>query len=575
MKKVYLLVIALLATLWASATIVQGTIGNGSYTSWDNTTSTQYGIDFNNDGTLEFKLAENATYLEFNWVNGGTNIWVVGNVNQGDWDVPQVLANGTSIGSNGNWEAQGDCSLAGWGETPNIPVGQNVFIGFRIKLSDGTHYGWGKVSISGSGYEYTANWQGVYYETTPNTPISAGSTGGGVTPTTYTIAVSANPAAAGTVYGGGSYEQGASVTVSATANTGYTFTNWTENGSVVSTNANYTFSATANRTLVANFQENSTPSDTYTVITYANPSNGGYTIGEWDDVHGTFVQFPAGSVVTLEAVAYTGYTFTSWTENTADGAVVSTSAVYTFTINSNRVLYANFTYGGSENTVSINATANPTDGGTIQGAGNYEYGSFVTLTATANPGYTFVNWTENGVTYSNSPTYTFSAFYNRNLVANFESNSTPSTYTITATFGEHGNISPAGTQTYAAGQTAYYMINPDNGYEIDELRIDNAVVDRTTFYVFENIVANHTIHATFRMMTAIEENVENSLMISSDNLLVTVRYEEGANVAIYDINGRMIASETLNGGESRFAMPSAGMYIVRVDAQVRKIVVTE
>ena len=59
------------------------------------------------------------------------------------------------------------------------------------------------------------------------------------------------------------------------------------------------------------------------------------------------------------------------------------------------------------------------------------------------------------------------------------------------------------------------------------------------------------------------------------DLLVTVRGEDGANVAIYDINGRMVASEKLNGTESRFAMPSAGLYIVRVGAQTRKIVVTE
>ena len=56
---------------------------------------------------------------------------------------------------------------------------------------------------------------------------------------------------------------------------------------------------------------------------------------------------------------------------------------------------------------------------------------------------------------------------------------------------------------------------------------------------------------------------------------MTVRCEDGANVAIYDINGRMIASEKLNGDESIFEMPSPGLYIVRVGAQVRKIVVTE
>ena len=70
---------------------------------------------------------------------------------------------------------------------------------------------------------------------------------------TYTISVSANPSNGGSVTGGGSYQQGQSCTVSATAYSNYTFTNWTENGNVVSTNASYQFDVTANRTLVANF----------------------------------------------------------------------------------------------------------------------------------------------------------------------------------------------------------------------------------------------------------------------------------------------------------------------------------
>ena len=76
----------------------------------------------------------------------------------------------------------------------------------------------------------------------------------GGAPQTYTITVSASPTNGGTVTGGGSYNQGQSCTVSATANSGYTFTNWTENGTVVSSQANYTFTVKGNRTMVANFQ---------------------------------------------------------------------------------------------------------------------------------------------------------------------------------------------------------------------------------------------------------------------------------------------------------------------------------
>ncbi|MGI6413064.1 MAG: S-layer homology domain-containing protein [Syntrophomonadaceae bacterium] len=69
----------------------------------------------------------------------------------------------------------------------------------------------------------------------------------------YTINLSANPAAGGTVEGGGVIDSGTKITVKATPNPGYRFVNWTEGGTEVSTNANYTFIVNANRTLVANF----------------------------------------------------------------------------------------------------------------------------------------------------------------------------------------------------------------------------------------------------------------------------------------------------------------------------------
>ncbi len=70
---------------------------------------------------------------------------------------------------------------------------------------------------------------------------------------TYTISATANPSNGGTVTGGGTYNQDATCTLTATANIGYSFVNWTENGDVVSTNASYSFTVAGNRSLVANF----------------------------------------------------------------------------------------------------------------------------------------------------------------------------------------------------------------------------------------------------------------------------------------------------------------------------------
>ena len=142
----------------------------------------------------------------------------------------------------------------------------------------------------------------------------------------FTVSVSTNPTDGGTVTGGDTYKQGVQCTVSAEANTGYNFINWTENGNVVSTNASYTFIVNNNRTLVANFQMQS-----YTISVSANPTNGGTVIGA-----GTYNY---GESCSLHATAANGYPFINWTEN---GSVVSTNATYTFTVNADRSLVANF-----------------------------------------------------------------------------------------------------------------------------------------------------------------------------------------------------------------------------------------
>jgi len=69
----------------------------------------------------------------------------------------------------------------------------------------------------------------------------------------FNIAVSSSSSQAGTVSGGGEYQFGETCTVTATPNLGYSFNGWTENGVVVSTESTYSFSAVADRNLVADF----------------------------------------------------------------------------------------------------------------------------------------------------------------------------------------------------------------------------------------------------------------------------------------------------------------------------------
>lgn len=89
---------------------------------------------------------------------------------------------------------------------------------------------------------------------------------------------------------------------------------------------------------------------------------------------------------------------------------------------------------------TVTLISNPTNGGTVTGAGTYNENSSVTVTATPNTGFTFYNWTKSGAVVSTNPSYTFSVTQDVTLVANFRSNNanlnslTVSSGTLTPTF---------------------------------------------------------------------------------------------------------------------------------------------
>lgn len=70
----------------------------------------------------------------------------------------------------------------------------------------------------------------------------------------YTITVSANPTAGGTVAGGGTYRGGKTCTLTATANAGYVFDGWYEGSTKVSSDTNYSFIVSSNRTITGKFE---------------------------------------------------------------------------------------------------------------------------------------------------------------------------------------------------------------------------------------------------------------------------------------------------------------------------------
>lgn len=177
--------------------------------------------------------------------------------------------------------------------------------------------------------------------------------------TAKTIALSASPAEGGTVTGGGTKYTNNQVTVTAAPNAGYTFVNWTENGTPVSTSPAYTFMVSGDRSLAANFTINQ-----YNITVTSSPAQGGTSTG------GGLYNY--GSPVTLQAAPAAGWVFVNWSEN---GNIVASSAAYTFTVTEARSLTANYFWPSQLSVDQEIITAGPGAGTAIINVSNTGGGS--------------------------------------------------------------------------------------------------------------------------------------------------------------------------------------------------------
>jgi alpha-tubulin suppressor-like RCC1 family protein len=254
---------------------------------------------------------------------------------------------------------------------------------------------------------------------------------------TYAISLTADPREGGSLSGSGTYRRGESVTITVRVNPGYTFANWTEDGETAGTETNLSFLAVRDRHLVANFtvRDQAPPEETpedpeiFEIKLQASPGEGGKVSGGGS--------FASGTEITVKAEQAEGYTFINWTENDKP---VSENAGYSFPVEKNRLLTANFKADEEEpgpEFYQITLNSIPEEGGAVEGAGSYEEGTEVAIRATAAEGYRFKAWIEliskkelsgrgqvttvTETVVSEKAEYSFTAERDRRLIATFQS----------------------------------------------------------------------------------------------------------------------------------------------------------
>ncbi|MDE7101906.1 MAG: fibronectin type III domain-containing protein, partial [Bacteroidales bacterium] len=218
---------------------------------------------------------------------------------------------------------------------------------------------------------------------------------------TYTITVTTE-GTGGTVSGTGSYEEGADVTVTATAAENHYFVEWQdEEGSTLSTDETYTFKAEGDATVKAVFSED----DKYTVTLQRSPSSAAGTVSG----AGSYFE---NDQVTITATPNKGYRFLHWLKK--DGTQVTDNPYIFNALGRDMVFTAVF-----EALCEIKTSVEPAGSATVKGAGTYEVGDEVKLTATVDDNYVFVEWRDatSGMTLSTANPYTFTASTSKNIKA--------------------------------------------------------------------------------------------------------------------------------------------------------------
>ncbi|MFV0479204.1 MAG: InlB B-repeat-containing protein [Anaerorhabdus sp.] len=143
-------------------------------------------------------------------------------------------------------------------------------------------------------------------------------------------------------------------------------------------------------------------------------------------------------------------------------------------------------------------------GGTVTPLGDtiVDYDNRFTVYFKPNTGYVLDTVTVNGalaLTSASTNSYTISISRNTTIVVTYRKNDTETekNYTIAASAGNGGSITPSGNATVKSGGSQTYTITPNTGYIIDKLLVDGSAVSATSSYSFKNVTANHTISVTF------------------------------------------------------------------------------
>ena len=286
----------------------------------------------------------------------------------------------------------------------------------------------------------------------------------------------------------------------------------------------------------------------YTLHVAAPPFETVYDSDPQPDAKPITIQSVGNTDATIETVSVSGDAFTI---GGGGDTVEAGKAIDTWTIQPKAGLSAGthtatitVTYNNSLTaTVEISFTVEATyrltvvlDGGDGKdGSGSYVAGTQVALDAGSRPHYRFAGWTtSDGGTFTDASasatTFTMPS-KDVTVKANWTycGSSGTHSYTIKATAGENGMISPSDTVKVRKGSHQTFTITPHNGYTVSDVKVDGQSIGAVTTYTFENVKKSHTIEAFF------EKAADHSQGDRFEDVVSGSYYEEAVKWAVQNV----------------------------------------
>ncbi len=351
----------------------------------------------------------------------------------------------------------------------------------------------------------------------------------------FTITASAGPNGTISPSGAVTVSAGASQSFTASPSTGYHMDSLIVDGANQGAVGSFTFTnVVANHTIRAVFRINQ-----YVISSSAGPNGSISPSGAVTVNHGSNQSF----TVTPNANYHTD-------SLVVDGVNQGSLASYTFTnVTAAHTIRAVFAI----NQFTITASAGPNGTISPSGAVTVSAGASQSFTASPSTGYHMDSLIVDGANQGAVGSFTFTnVTASHTIRAVFAINS----YTITATAGANGTISPSGTVNVTFGGSQSFTISPSATYRVDSVIADGLSLGSLANYTFSNVTANHTIRATFTSVPLIASLriplTVNSAGVSTRNLFLGIHL--GATAGI---SGVFPGATSTDSSEGEFELPPA------------------